>query len=94
MARRRPRLWPKRGIPSDPGGTLFDDLLPLARRRKMGMRKRKIAKKIFIIFVWLWCIEVKGGVGGVLIDWFKRDRELMVQGICCSENLEGTGQPF
>jgi hypothetical protein len=43
MARRKPRLWPKRGIPSDPGGTLFDDLLPLVRRRKMGTRKRKIA---------------------------------------------------
>ena len=44
----------------------------------MGTRKRKIARKIFMIFLWLWCIEVKGGVGG-LIDWFQRDRELMMQ---------------
>jgi len=54
MARRRSRLWPKTGIPNDPGGTFFDDLLSLVRRRKMGMRKRKIARKISIIFVWLW----------------------------------------
>lgn len=51
MARRRPMLWPIKGIPSDPGGNLFDDLLPHDRRRKMGVRKRKIARKIFMFWV-------------------------------------------
>lgn len=40
MAPRRPRLWPIMGMPSEPGGSLFDDLL-LVRRRKAGRRKRK-----------------------------------------------------
>jgi hypothetical protein len=61
IARRKARLWPKKGIPSEPGGTLFDDLLPLVRSRKMGMRKRKVARKIVIVFVWLWFIVVLKG---------------------------------
>lgn len=48
-------LWPIKGIPSDPGGSLFDDLLPHERRRKMGVRKRKIARIIFIVLGCLWC---------------------------------------
>jgi hypothetical protein len=46
------------GIPSEPGGSLFNDLLPFERRRKIGMRNRKIARKILLICVWLWFFEV------------------------------------
>lgn len=39
LAPRRLRLWPIKGIPSEPGGSLFDDLLPFVRRKKMGMSR-------------------------------------------------------
>ena len=43
-------LWPIKGSPSEPGGTLpFGKfLLLLTRRRKMGRRKKKIVKKAFM----------------------------------------------
>jgi hypothetical protein len=49
------------GIPSEPGGSLFNDLLPFVKRRKIGMRNRKIARKILMIYVWLWFFEVVEG---------------------------------
>lgn len=60
MARRRPRLWPIMGSPNEPGGTLFGDLFLLAKRSKMGMRRRKTVKKrVFMIceMLCLWSDE-------------------------------------
>ena len=49
IARRRPRLWPMIGIPSEPGATLFDDSVLLISRSRTGIRKRKRASRIFMI---------------------------------------------
>lgn len=49
IARRRIRLWPIIGSPSEPGGNLFDDLL--LRRKKMEIEKTKMVNEIFIFGV-------------------------------------------
>lgn len=54
IARRRLRLWPIMGIPSEPGGSLFDDLL-LVRRRKIGRTKKKMVNRILFMVIIL-CI--------------------------------------
>jgi hypothetical protein len=36
------------GIPREPGGTLFGDLLPLVRRRKIEISNVKTMKRVFI----------------------------------------------
>ena len=73
MALRRPRLWPIKGIPSKPGGSLFDDLLPFLRRKKMGMRNREIARKIFMIYVWLLVFWSGGGKWESKIGFWERE---------------------
>jgi hypothetical protein len=62
------------GIPSEPGGSPFNDL-PFLRRRKMGMRNKKIARKIFMICVWLWFFEVVGEGGNGKISFRGRQVE-------------------
>lgn len=75
MALRRPRLWPIKGIPSEPGGNLFDDLLPFVRRKKMGMRNREMARKIFMIYVWHLVFWSGGGKWESKIGFWERERE-------------------
>lgn len=50
MARRRPRLSPIKGIPSDPGGSFLEDFLLLTRKRKMVMSRKKMTIMTFVGF--------------------------------------------
>ena len=61
-ARRRSMLWPTMGIPSEPGGCLFDDLLPLVKRRKIGMSNSKIVNSASMILDRLTKREANGGL--------------------------------
>lgn len=74
LALRRPRLWPIKGIPSEPGGNLFDDLLPFVRRKKMGMRNREMGQEnihdLCVAFGFLkWWGKMRKQ------DWFLREKE-------------------
>ena len=54
-------LWPTKGIPSEPGGCLFD-VLPLVKRRKMGMSNSKIVNSASMILQRLTKREANGGL--------------------------------
>lgn len=41
-------LWPMKGSPSEPGGSPFGNLHLLARRRRMG-RKKKIVQRAVVM---------------------------------------------
>ena len=55
-------LWPTMGIPSEPGGCLFEDLLPLVKRRKIGMSNSKIVNSASMILQRLTQREANGGL--------------------------------
>lgn len=49
IAQRRLRLWPTRGIPSDPGGSLLDHLFLLLRRKAIGRTIKTRERKKFMV---------------------------------------------
>ncbi|POO00377.1 hypothetical protein TorRG33x02_037900 [Trema orientale] len=51
IALRKLRLWPIIGIPSEPGGSFFVDLLLLIKRRNMGIRSMREVNRLLMVCV-------------------------------------------
>lgn len=72
MARRRLKLWPIMGIPSDPGGVRLDDddlgvlvlVMRMSGMMRRRIRRRKVVMRMFIVVVDFEILVLERGRGG------------------------------